>query len=278
MEWYYQHIPGESFDMEETFERVLVDYDGKSSSFSMGKIGILWELDRRTGAFRAAYDLGYQDQGTIDPKTGQLRYLPGRLPQDGVEVKFCPGVTGLKSWKAMAYHPETQAMYIPLFPHCQSTTFVNPKYEPVEGAGGVGVNRGTRNYVHPKSPDHLGDFVAMDIKTGKILWRHRTRTPPTTSAITTAGGLVVVADWDRYMRVYDARDGKILYETRLPSPGGGSPSTYTVAGRQYIAVPVGTGSGGNWVTIPRRLAPEIKTQPWDEHLTGLFVFALPERR
>jgi PQQ-dependent dehydrogenase (methanol/ethanol family) len=278
MEWYYQHIPGESFDMDETFERVLVDYEGKSSSFSMGKIGILWELDRRTGAFRAAHDVGYQDQGTIDPKTGQLRYLPGRLPQDGVEVKFCPGVTGVKSWKAMAYDPETQAMYIPLFPHCQSGTFLNPKYEPVEGAGGTGVQRGTRHYLHPKSPDHLGDFVAMDIKTGKILWRHRTRTPPTTSAIATAGGLVVVADWDRYMRVYDARDGKILYETRLPSPASGSPSTYSVGGRQYIAMPVGTGSGGNWVTIPRRLAPEIKTQSWDEHLTGLFVFALPDRQ
>ena len=62
--------------MDETFERVLIDYDGRSSVFSMGKIGILWELDRRTGAFRAAHDLGYQDQGTIDPKTGQLMYRP----------------------------------------------------------------------------------------------------------------------------------------------------------------------------------------------------------
>ena len=277
MAWYYQHIPGETFDMEETFERVLVDYNGRSSMFSMGKIGILWELDRRTGAFRAAYDLGYQDQGTIDPKTGQLRYLPGRIPQDGVPIRFCPGVTGVKSWKAMAYHPETQAMYIPLFPHCQTMTFVHPKYEPKEGAGGVGRMTGRQDHVHPKSPDHLGDFVAMDVKTGKILWRHRTRTPPTTSAITTAGGLAVVADWDRYMRVYDVRDGKILYQTRLPSPGSGSPSTYSVGGRQYIAMPVGTHGGGNWVTIPRRLAPEIRTQAWDEHLTGIFVFALPER-
>ena len=278
MEWYFQHIPGETFDQEETFERVLVDYDGKSSSFSMGKIGILWELDRKTGAFRAAYDLGYQDQGTIDPKTGQLRYLPGRVPQDGVPISFCPGVTGVKSWKAMAYSPETHAMYLPLFPHCQTSTFTNPNYEPVEGSGGVGSQRGTKNSFHPKSPDMLGDFAAMDIRNGKILWRHRTRTPPTSSVITTAGGLAVVGDWDRYVRIYDVKDGKILYQTRLPSPASGSPSTYSVNGRQYIAVPVGTGSGGNWVTVPRRLAPEIKTQSWDEHLTGVFVFALPQAR
>ena len=274
MEWYYQHIPGETFDMEETFERVLVDHSGRSSVFSMGKIGILWETDRRTGAFRAAYDLGYQDQGTIDPKTGQLRYT--KVPQRDVPVSFCPGVTGLKSWKAMAYHPETMAMYIPLFPHCQTMTFRMPDYKPIAGQGGTGSGGARKDYAHPSSPNHFGDFVAQDIRTGKILWRHRTRTPPTTSVITSAGGWTVVADWDRWVRFYDVRDGKILYETRLPSPGSGSPSTYMVNGKQYVAIPVGTGSGGNWVTIPRRLAPEIKTQSWDEHLTGLFVFALPQ--
>ena len=278
MEWYFQHIPGETFDMEETFERILVDYDGKSSVFSMGKIGILWELDRKTGAFRAAHDTGYQDQGTVNPKTGQLQYLPGRTPQPNVEVSFCPGVTGVKSWKQMAYSPETQAMYVPLFPHCQTTTFLPNTYKLEEGSGGVGGQRGTRNSYHPKSPGNLGDFISMDIKTGKILWRHRTPTPPTTSAMTTAGGLVVVGDWDRYVRVYDVKDGRILYQTRLPSPAGGSPSTFMANGRQYIAVGVGTGSGGNWVTVPRRLVPSsIKTQPYGEWMTGILVFALPQR-
>ena len=275
MEWYYQHIPGETFDMDDTFERVLIDYDGKSSVFSMGKIGILWELDRRTGAFRSAHDVGYQDQGTIDPRTGQLVY--SRVPQDNVPIQWCPGVSGMKSWRAMAYHPETQMVYAPLLVYCQSTTFINPNYKPEAGQGGVGGQRGTKTSMHPKSPDHLGDFVAMDIKTGAIKWRHRTRTPPTTSAMTTAGGLVIVGDWDRYFRVYDARDGKILHQSRLPSPASGSPSTYSVGGRQYIAIPVGTGSGGGWVSAPGRLTPEVKSQPWDEVMTGVFVFALPPR-
>src|SRR4029077_2427635 len=170
-------------------------------------------------------------------------------------ISFCPGVTGVKSWKAMAYSPETQSMFIPLFPHCQTTTFLNPHYKQEAGAGGTGAQKGTTNFRHPKSPDDLGDFVSMDIKTGAIKWRHRTPMPPTTSAITTAGGLAIVGDWDRYIRIYDVRDGKILFQTRVPSPASGSPTTYSVNGRQYIAVPVGTGSGGNWVTIPRRLVP-----------------------
>ena len=52
LRWYYQHyqhIPGDSHDMDESFERILIDYDGRRSLFTMGKLGILWELDRRHG-------------------------------------------------------------------------------------------------------------------------------------------------------------------------------------------------------------------------------------
>ena len=71
MQWYFQHIPGDSHDMDETFERILVDYDGKQSVFSMGKLGILWELDRITGEFRNAVDLGYQNILDVDTVTAR---------------------------------------------------------------------------------------------------------------------------------------------------------------------------------------------------------------
>jgi alcohol dehydrogenase (cytochrome c) len=38
MQWYFQHIPGEAHDMDEVFERVLIDVDGRPSVFSMGKL------------------------------------------------------------------------------------------------------------------------------------------------------------------------------------------------------------------------------------------------
>jgi len=56
--WYYQHIPGETHDMDEVFESVLVDAGGRQSLFKMGKIGVLWELDRKTGKFLNAFDSG----------------------------------------------------------------------------------------------------------------------------------------------------------------------------------------------------------------------------
>jgi alcohol dehydrogenase (cytochrome c) len=81
----------------------------------------------------------------------------------------------------------------------------------------------------------------MDVN-GKVLWRYRTRTPMNTAALTTAGGLAIVGDWDRNLYVFDAADGKILYQTRLPTSVQGFPISYAVRGKQYLGIPVGTGA------------------------------------
>ena len=112
----------------------------------------------------------------------------------------------------------------------------------------------------------------MDIRSGRVLWRHRTPSPSNTAALATAGGLAFVGDWDRHMYAYDAANGKILWQTRLSSSAQGFPVTYLAKGKQYVAVPAGTG-GGSWSTlIPLELAPEIqRPKPGN----ALFVFALP---
>ena len=271
--WYYQHIPGETHDFDETFERILVDSPGRSSVYTMGKLGILWELDRRTGAFLSVHDLRYQNVLDVDPRTGKATYRPNMIPQAGVELEFCPSSSGFKSLRAMAYHPDTQAFYIPLNLHCERGTF-SGDVKRVEGGGGSGGVR-RKNLMHPESPDGIGELLAMHAKTGQVLWRHRTRTPPNTSALTTGGGLVVVGDWDRYLYIHDAVTGQVLFQTRLPTSVQGFPITYAVNGRQYLAVPVGTG-GGQWVTtIPAELVPEKKIAPGGN---AIFVFALPETR
>jgi alcohol dehydrogenase (cytochrome c) len=271
--WYYQHIPGESHDMDETFERILVDSPGRSSVYSMGKLGILWELDRKSGAFLSVHDLRYQNVLDVDPRTGKATYRPNMIPKAGVELEFCPSSSGFKSLRAMAYHPDTQAFYIPLNLHCERGTF-SGDIKRVEGGGGAGGVR-RKNLMHPESPDGIGELLAMHAKTGQVLWRHRTRTPPNTSALTMGGGLVVVGDWDRYVYVHDAVTGQVLFQTRLPTSVQGFPITYAVNGKQYLAIPAGTG-GGQWVTtIPADLVPEKKIAPGGN---AMFVFALPETR
>ena len=270
MKWYYQHLPAETLDMDEVFERILVDYDGVRSVFSMGKMAVLWELALETGRFRNAYDLGYQTFADVDTQTGEVTQREGMIPELYEDIFWCPSTSGFKSWRAMSYHPELEAFFVPIILNCETAQF--GPVERVEGGGGTGPVRRT-NHVHPDSPEHLGEFLAMSMRTGEVLWRHRTRTPINSAALTTAGGIAVVGDWDRHLYIYDAANGDILWETRLSTSIQGFPITYEVDGRQFIAVPVGTG-GASWGTmLPADLTPE-KQRPVGSN--ALYVFALPE--
>jgi len=269
MKWYYQHLPGETQDMDEVFESILIDSGGRKSLFKMGKLGILWQLDRKTGAFIHATDLGYQNIVEVGPESGKVTYRPDKIPKIGVELDMCPSTAGFKDWRAMAFSPQTNALYIPMSLTCEKATF--GEVEKVLGKGGVGpVKR--RDYKLPQSGGNLGEFLAMDIRSGKVLWRQRTPSPSNTAAVATAGGLVFGGDWDRHMYAYDAATGKILWQTRLLTSAQGFPITYLAKGKQYVAMPAGNG-GGSWSTlIPSELAPEIRRP---NSGNALFVFALP---
>ena len=273
MRWFFQHIPGDSHDMDETFERILIDYDGRQSVFSMGKLGILWELDRTTGAFTKAVDLGYQNLADVDPETGEFTYREGMVSGVGEMLFFCPSTGGFKALRAMAYHPDTGALYVPLNLQCETAAF-----GPVEmraGGGGTGGVRGRLNHFHPDAPGQLGEFQALDIRTGETLWKHRLEVPYNTAALTTAGGLVFIGDWERHVYAYDAASGEQLWQSRLTTMANGYPITYAVDGRQYVAFGAGGPLGGSsWTSIiPADLIPE-KRNPRQGN--GIFVFAVPE--
>ena len=266
--WYRQWIPGEQNDMDEVFEHILIDHNGHKSMFKMGKLGILWEADRQTGQFLNAIDAGYQNVVDVDPKTGKVTYRPGMTAVIGKQMDLCPSLAGLHSWRAMAYHPETRALYGPLQLTCSTVTFAEVKK--VEGRGGAGLGR-AQAYLHPKSGGNLGEFLAMDLS-GKVLWKYRQRATFNSTTLTTAGGLALVGDWNRYMDAFDAKNGELLWQTRAGASVQGGVITYAVRGRQYLAVIVGTGASGWSNQIPLQTTPEL-TRPSQGN--AVVVFALP---
>lgn len=269
MKWYFQHLPGETLDMDEVFERILVEYDDRRSVFTMGKMGVLWELELETGQFQSAKDLGYQTFADVDTTTGKVTYRKGMDPILGEEVFWCPSTAGFKSWRAMSYHPKRETFYIPINLNCETAVF--GPVEKVSGGGGTGPVR-RKNHVHPASPDQLGELLAMNMRTGEVQWRFRTRTPINTAALTTAGDVVIAGDWDRYLYVFNAADGKVLWQTRLPTSLQGFPITYESGGQQFLAVPTGSG-GGSWGTmLPAELTPE-RRKPQGGN--AVYVFGLP---
>ncbi len=265
--WHRQFLPGETHDLDEVFENVLVDDGARHSLFKMGKIGILWEVDRRTGKIVRATDLGLQNILDLNPRTGAVKYHADKLPKLNTPLEYCPAPVGGKNWPAMSYSPDVKAIFIPYLQTCANMTFLEVPKKP--GGGGRGGGQ-MRFWVDPRAQGNAGVLAALDLN-GQVLWKHEQRAPFVSATLATAGGLVFVADYNQQLYAFDTRTGKIAWQTALETNAHGFPASYAVNGRQYIAVPM----GGTTVLdmYAPQMVPEFTPAKADNTLV---VYALPQ--
>ena len=138
------------------------------------------------------------------------------------------------------------------------------------GRGGLssGVNWGIRPL--PDSDGKYGRLQAINLETRKTAWVTRDRAPMTSGVLATAGGVVFAGAFDRVFRAYDDATGKVLWQTRLNDVSSSTPITFSVGGKQYIAVT--TGQGGFHASSYAVLVPEFVSPP--DRGAMLWVFGL----
>ena len=266
--WYRQHVPGESLDMDEAFEQVLVDIVGEPYLFTIGKSGILWKLDRRSGEFQGLRETTYQNVfSDINLETGEVRYREDiRNMQVGEWLSVCPSTAGGHNWQSTGYHPPSRNLIIPLSQSCME---MSPRK--IEFEVGSGGNQGDRQWMPmPGTEERFGKLAAYDVDSMEEEWAIQQRAPFLTAALTTAGGLVFIGDYDRYVHAYDVETGQELWRTRLATSAQGFPVSFAIDGEQYIAIPSGREGGSPW-RIGSFLAPELQSP--NNH-NALYVFKL----
>jgi len=259
--WYFQHLPGDDHDSDVVQERILIDtivnpnpqwidwinpavlgkQEPRKIVVTLGEPGGLWALDRQTGQFLWAsafpqlvpeFHLSH-----VNPETGQV-FINWDRVHKGWRTKVTICYQNTKGWYPMSYSPVTNYLYIPWNDNCLDQT------SNLDRPDGTGPRRGTSR---PGSdPNKMGNLTAVDVSTGKHVWRISQRAETFGGTLATASNLVFWGDRNRRFRALDAETGKVLWETILGDSISNGPITYMVDGRQYIAQVVG---GANTIYV-----------------------------
>jgi lanthanide-dependent methanol dehydrogenase len=254
--WVYQMTPHDEWDYDGVNEMILTDQEvgGKMRKLltHFDRNGLGYTLDRTDGELLVAakYDPKVNWTTGVDMNKSSANYgRPSVVAEystqhggaDHNTKNICPAALGSKDEQPAAYSPETQLFYVP-------TNHVCMDYEPfkVSYTAGQPYVGATLSMFPPQGDSNMGNFIAWDGKTGKIVWSDPEMFSVWSGALATAGGVVFYGTLEGYLKAVDAKTGKELYKFKTPSGIIGNVMTYEHGGKQYVAVLSGV---GGWAGI-----------------------------
>lgn len=242
LRWHHQQVPHDVWGYDVASPPVVFDTELEGRAVKAvgqaGKTGWFYVNDRRTGQFLHKSEAFVPQENLFAPPT-----------PDGVRV--APGAGGGASWSPVAYHPNTQTVYVA---GLHMPTRYTVRVRPAQG------ERPAQRYTltEPTDEPRWGTLTAIDVRTGRIRWQRRTDQPLVGGVLATAGGLVFVGEGNGYLDAFDAESGELWWRFQCGAGVNAPPITYEVDGTQYVAV----AAGGN---------PLFGYRSGD----ALIVFALP---
>ena len=249
--WVYQMTPHDEWDYDGINEMILADIPVKGKETKalvhFDRNGFGYTLNRETGELLVAekYDPKVNWATHVDMATGRPEVVKQYSTQAGGadhnSQGICPAALGSKDQQPAAFSPETKLFYVP-------TNHVCMDYEPfkVTYTAGQPYVGATLSMYPPKGDNNLGNFIAWDAGSGKIVWSDPEPFSVWSGALATAGGVVFYGTLEGYLKAVDQKTGKELYRYKTPSGIIGNVMTYVHDGKQYIAVLSGV---GGWAGI-----------------------------
>ena len=222
--WHSQYIAHDVWDLDAVSPPILVDVKDENGKMIPGvihggKTGHIYVHDRKDGRL--------------------IRFSQAMVPQENMwalptaqGVRMLPGANGGVEWSPMAVHPKARLAY--------AVNLHQPMTYQVEASpypgGKLWLGGAFKNVV---GEEQSGTVTAVHIDTGKIAWQSKTDQPMIGGALATAGNLVFAGEGNGWFKAYDAMNGKTLWKYQCGAGVNAPAVSYTVNGKQYIAVAAG---------------------------------------
>ena len=294
LKWYFQPVPGDSWDYDSVQQLMLADLTirGRQRKVLMqaNKDGFYYVLDRLTGQFISGQPFTTVNWAKgLDEVTG--RPIVNRDAHYGAQtINLSPGAGGAHNWSPMSFNPATGLVYIPTSagssqdytldagftykPGQKNLGIVRPGQQPATGdTAGVAVASASTEKLPspatigppPPPPQQRGILLAWDPVTQKERWHTTGGGGTGGGTVSTAGNLVFQVIPDGRLVAYRADNGQKLLDIKTGLRGGmGPPMTYEIDGKQYVSLMGGSGTfrpavGTNFGPGPNPSLPKLLT-------------------
>ena len=238
LKWHFQFTPHDLYDYDANETTVLVDAEENGSPRHLlvqaNRNGFFYVLDRADGKFLRATPFVEKLNWAKNIDSSGRPVLSDRIPtKEGTYI--CPSILGATNWFSPSYNPKTGLFYVMALERCD-LFFAKPQ---VFTKGETYYGTGTKL---PPNEHAQKILMALSVRDGKEAWRYLQTGPGNSwgGTLTTAGGLVFVADDADSLEAVDAETGHALWHFNTGQSFSASPMTYAVDGVQYVAISAGS--------------------------------------